>query len=84
MNVVLAILYAPEGRKPLAIARINNRELLEAAAQTAIREAEVTAAELMGDDPTLGAMQLEEATKLRRVFSGLLPTHMSNSPRSVM
>ena len=31
MNVMLAILYAPEGQKPLSIARIYDRVLLSAA-----------------------------------------------------
>ena len=74
MNVVLAILYAPEGQKPLSIARVYDRGLLSAAADKAIQEAEATASELMEDDPTLGALQLEEANKLRRALSILLPT----------
>src|SRR5512143_3606195 len=74
MNVILAILYAPEGQKPLSIARIHDRSLLSAAAEKAIIEAERTATDLMEDDPTLGALQLEEANKLRRALSILLPT----------
>jgi hypothetical protein len=73
MNVILAILYAPEGQKPLSIARVHDRFLLSAAAEKAIIEAERTATELMDDDPTLGALQLEEANKLRRIFGLLLP-----------
>lgn len=74
MNVVLAILYAPEGQKPLSIARVYDRALLSAAAERAICEAEATANDLMDSDPTLGALQLEEANKLRRVLGLLLPT----------
>ena len=81
MNVMLAILYAPEGQKPLSIARVYDRVLLSAAAEEAIREAEATASELMADDPTLGALQLEEANKLRRVFSLLLPVRPSPRPQ---
>jgi len=84
MNVMLAILYAPEGQKPLSIARIYDRDLLSAAAETAIREAEATASDLMEEDPTLGALQLEEANKLRRVLSLLLPTSDCSSVRAVM
>jgi hypothetical protein len=83
MNVMLAILYAPEGQKPLSIARVYDRVLLSAAAQEAIREAEATANELMADDPTLGALQLEEANKLRRVFSLLLPASPGPRPQAV-
>jgi len=74
MNVMLAILYAPEGHKPLSIARVYDRDLLSVAAEKAIREAEASASELMESDPTLAAVQFEEAAKLRRVFSLLLPS----------
>src|SRR4051812_47837219 len=84
MNVVLAILYAPEGHKPLAIARVNDRGLLAAVAERAIREAEVMAAELMNDDPTLGTLQLEEVNKLRRVLSLLLKTRATPVAAGVM
>jgi hypothetical protein len=73
MNMMLAILYAPEGQKPLSIARINDRSLLAAAANMAISEAEASANQLMVDDPTLGALQLEEVNKLRRVLCLLVP-----------
>jgi len=73
MNVILAILYAPEGQKPLSIARVYDRDLLSTAAARAIREAEARANELMEDDPTLGNLQREEANKLKRVLGMLLP-----------
>jgi hypothetical protein len=84
MNVMLAILYAPEGQRPLSIARVNDRTLLAAAAAKAICEAEATAGELMEDDPTLGALQFEEAKKLRRVLSILLPTGTQSAAQGVM
>jgi hypothetical protein len=74
MEVVLAILYAPEGQKPLSIARVYDRALLSAAAEKAISEAEAMAIQLMDEDPTLATLQLEEANKLRRVLGLLLPT----------
>lgn len=73
MDVILAILYAPEGQKPLSIARVYDRGLLSAAANRAICEAEAEADQLMDEDPTLGTLQREEANKLRRVLSLLLP-----------
>jgi hypothetical protein len=84
MNVMLAILYAPEGQKPLSVARIYDRALLTAAAEKAIREAEAAASDLMEENPTLGALQFEEANKLRRVLSLLLPTSAGSSLRAVM
>jgi hypothetical protein len=73
MDVVLAIMYAPDGHRPLAIARVNDRRLLAEAAERAVYEAEVIATELMEGDRTLGALQLEEVNKLRRVLGLLLP-----------
>jgi len=73
MNVMLAIVYAPEGRKPLSIARVHDRALLAAAAEKAIRETETVANFLMKANPALAAIQFEEAAKLRRIFRRLLP-----------
>jgi putative NADH-flavin reductase len=84
MNMTLAILYAPEGHKPLSIARVNDRVLLAAAAQRAVCEAEATADELMDDDPVLSAVQLEEAHKLRRVLGLLIPVRASESGTKLM
>jgi len=85
MNFVLAILYTPEGHRPLSIARVNDRTLLAAAAEQAIFEADATARELMEGDPTLGAFQHEEANKLRRVLRRLLASCLdSNGAPSVM
>jgi hypothetical protein len=73
VNVVLAILYAPRGRKPLSIARIYDRTLLSVVAERAILEAESVANSLIKDSPTLAVLQFEEADKLRRVLGPLLP-----------
>jgi hypothetical protein len=54
MDVVLGILYAPEGQKPLSIARVHDRSLLSAAAEKAIYEAEAMANQLMEEDPDFG------------------------------
>jgi hypothetical protein len=72
VNVVLAILYAPRGRKPLSIARVYDRMLLAAVAEKAILEAESMANSLIKDSPTLASLQFEEADKLRRVLGPLL------------
>jgi hypothetical protein len=68
MKFTLAILYAPDGRRPLSVARVSDRDLLAIVAEQAVLEAEAIAARLTEDDPTLGALQREEATKLRRVL----------------
>ncbi len=84
MNVTLAILYAPPGRKPLSVVRINDRNLLSAAAAAAMREAEQSASELLERDEILGRLQLEEAAKLRRVLSVLMPTCAEPATAGVM
>lgn len=79
MNFTLAILYTPAGRRPLSIASTNDRELLELVAARAILDAEATATELTKGDPTLGALQYEEADKLRRVLARFLAKRINSS-----
>jgi len=75
MNFSVAILYAREGHRPVSVARITDRELLVTVAERAVLEAEVAARELTKGDPILGALQYEEVTKLRRIFSRMLAEH---------
>lgn len=73
----LAIIYrSPEGR-PLSVATVENRSILADAAAQAIGEAYSKADELAEQDPVLGRIQREEADKLRRVLSALLPSGLS-------
>ena len=75
----LAILYTPnDDRMPVCITRIRDRQLLSVAAETAVREAESTAAQLAREDRTLAELQAGEVDKLRRVLQGLY------GPRPVM
>jgi hypothetical protein len=69
----VAIIYrSPDGR-PLSVATVENREFLAHAAAEAIGEAYSRAEELTLRDPVLGRIQREEADKLSRVLSVLLP-----------
>jgi hypothetical protein len=68
----LAIVYTPEGCRPLRLARILDRTLLRTAASVALSEAEVQVEFLMAKDPVLGMVQAEEATKLQRVLKALM------------
>jgi hypothetical protein len=61
MNFTLAILYAPDNRRPVSVARINDRALLAIVAERAVLEADAIAAQLNDVDPTLRALQTEEA-----------------------
>jgi hypothetical protein len=84
MDLILAILYAPDGQRPLSIARIDHRGLLAMAAEQAISEVEGAANGLTTEDPVLAALQREEARRLRRVFSLLLPSVTAESTSIVM
>ena len=68
----LAIVYTPEGGRPLSLARICDRSLLRSAAAAALREAERQAESLSVQDQVLGVVQAEEAAKLRRILGRLL------------
>jgi hypothetical protein len=68
----LAIIYTPEGGRPLSIAGISDRHLLRSAAAMAVHEAERQARSLMMRDRVLGMVQAEEAAKLRRVLAALI------------
>src|SRR4051812_48786146 len=69
----LAILYEPERGRPLTVVRIGDRRLLVAAAEAAIAEADARAELLCEADEFLGAVQREEAERVRRVLKMLLP-----------
>ncbi len=84
MPFTVAILYAPDGRRPLSLVRVNDRELLGVVAERAILEAEASARRLQDDDPVLGALQLQEVTKLRHVLLPLLPKSASHAPTNLM
>jgi hypothetical protein len=80
-NAGLAILYEPEAGRPLTVARISDRRLLVAAAEAAIREARDHASALQDADEILGAVQQEEAERIRRVLGLLVPEVDSQTPQ---
>ena len=70
----LAIIYRPVDGRPLSLATIErDTGLLQHAAAVAIREARDKVQELSQADPLLGRVQMEEAEKLQRILSALLP-----------
>lgn len=69
----LAIVYEPDRGRPLTVAHVVDRRLLVAVAQAAIAEVEEQAQSLAEADAFLGAMHREEAARLRRVLSILVP-----------
>jgi hypothetical protein len=72
----LAIVYTPEGGRPLRVACVSDRLLLRKAADAALRQAQREADALAESDKTLGTIQAEETAKLRRVLRLLVrPLH---------
>lgn len=69
----LAILYEPEHGRPLTVARVGDRRLLIAVAEAAIAEAVERATALTEADAILGAVQREEAERMRRVLTLIVP-----------
>jgi hypothetical protein len=80
-NPELAILYEPDRGRPLTVARVSDRNLLVAAAEAAIAEAEDRARALAEADEFLGAVQREEAARMRRVLGIFLPELRPPEPR---
>ena len=70
----LSLTYFPETGQPFRIATIQDSGLLRQAASQAIREAERRAAVVDEVDSLLGAVEREEATRLRRVMGLFLPS----------
>jgi hypothetical protein len=68
----LAIVYTPEGGRPLRAASMSDRSLLRKAVGAALRQAQREAETLAASDKTLGSIQAEETAKLRRVLRLLL------------
>ena len=69
----VAVIYEPDGGRPLTVAQVGDRRLLAAVAQAAIAEADEQAEALTEADALLGAMHREEAARLRRVLGILVP-----------
>ena len=80
-STALAILYEPDRGRPLTVARVGDRRLLVAAAEAAIAEADERAQAVGEADEFLGAVQREEAARMRRVLSILVPELRASEPR---
>jgi hypothetical protein len=69
---VLLVYESVEGRS-IAIARVDNRSLLLRVAEMAVGEAQARAELLKSADTVLGAVEREEADRLERVLTFLVP-----------
>ena len=74
MSIALYIVCEPkDAGKPLALARIEDRGALIAAARAAVSEAEARADHVESCDVVLGELQREEAHRLRNSLERLIP-----------
>ena len=74
MSIALYIVCEPrDAGKPLALARIEDRRTLVAAARAAVFEAEARARDSEDRDAVLGELQREEACRLRSSLERLIP-----------
>src|SRR5436305_12215192 len=73
MKASLQIIYEGDYGRPLTAAKIEDRQLLVQAAQTAIAEAFRQAKAVADLDKFLGEVQQEEATRLAKVLGMLIP-----------
>ena len=80
MNFRVAILYAPDGRRPLRLVELQDQKLLASVARAAIRESDLRVAELDRHDAVLAIMEREESARIRRVLEALLPRDTALPP----
>jgi hypothetical protein len=73
MDVSLHLIYEIQGKPQISAARIKDKKLLVEAARRAIEEAERKAEEMAKIDELLGKLQAEEAERLGKVLTLLIP-----------
>lgn len=80
-NVSLLLVYETPGGRLLTVARVDDMGLTRLVALTAISECEGRAAGLATVDATLGAIQRQEAIRLRQVLGMLIPSIANGAKR---
>jgi hypothetical protein len=69
----ILLVYEARGKRPVALARVDNTSILLGAAEAAICESEARAALLAETDTVLGEVEREEVKRLTNVLHLLLP-----------
>lgn len=72
-KVGLYITIEPEHGLPVTLARVNDRQLLTDVALVALNESELLAKQMACEDATLGELQRQEASRLRRALELVIP-----------
>jgi hypothetical protein len=72
-KVGILLVYEPSGKRPIAVARVENTALLLCVAEAAIAEAEARATLSAEVDKILGEVEREEAKRLDTVLHFLIP-----------
>lgn len=67
------VVYEGTGTRPMTVARVECQDLVVAVAIAAIREMELAAISLLDVDEMLALAKREDAERLRRVLSAMLP-----------
>jgi hypothetical protein len=80
-DVCLAILYTPLNGKPVQVVNVQNYELLLAAAEAAVREAEQRLERWEASDPVLADFHTAELLRVRQLLGELLPEFRDNLSR---
>jgi hypothetical protein len=73
MKTKLMITYEPGNGKPVVVAAVEDRTLLEAAARSVIHAKDDEARRLGNADEGLGVVARAEAGRLRNVLEALIP-----------
>jgi hypothetical protein len=73
VRIGLYIILEPARGKPVTLARVNDRELLTEVAVAALDEAERAVHQMASEDPVMGELQRQEATRLRTALELVLP-----------
>ena len=73
-NLSLAILYTPEGGKPLRLIDAEaEKSLLMAVAEAAVNQAEERARQLSESDSVLGEVERAEVNRMKQILANILP-----------
>jgi hypothetical protein len=82
-SLAVLLVYAPQGGKPVTVARVSRRNVVVQVAEAAIAEAQVRAELFRETDEVLGGVEREEVIRLERVLKMFVPELSTDAtPRS--
>ncbi len=82
-SLAVLLVYAPQGGRPVTVARVSSRNVVVQVAEAAIAEAQVRAELFRETDEVLGGVEREEVIRLERVLKIFMPELLIDvTPRS--